>query len=135
MTWNERGRQDSGGTIMIQSEFPVSMLGLSNGCVAFLCLPGFLEDKWSAWSGWICVLPAFSFLASPFMFHCLPYSSFIAEIPEYQIIAKSSANVNRFFCLLWNYANFWQLKMYFFSSPDLFHNPISYLQIIPQLIF
>lgn len=57
------------------------------------------------------------------LFHCLPYSSFITELPEYQIIAKSSANITRFLCLQWNYANFYQLKIWFsFSSPDLFYH-------------
>lgn len=70
------------------------------------------------------------------LFHCLPYSSFITELPEYQIIAKSSANINRFLCLQWNYANFYQLKIWFsFSSLDLFYHPVSYLQRIPQLMF
>lgn len=65
---------------------------------------------------------------------CLTALSSLSSL-EYQIIAKSSAKVNRFFFLLWNCANFWQLKMYFFVSPDLSYNPISYLQKIPQLIF
>lgn len=82
-------------------------------------------------------LPSHSLLL-PFshLFHCLPYSSFITELPEYQMIAKSLANINRFLCLQGNYTSFHQLKMWFpFLSPDLFYNPISYLQIIPQLIF
>lgn len=104
-----------------------------------------LCDYWGFWrtddlhnqNEYVFSLPSHSVLL-PFshLLHCLPYSSFLTELPEYQIIAKSSANINRFLCLQWNYANFHQLKEWFsFLSPDLFYNPISYLQRIPQLIF
>lgn len=69
----------------------------------------------------------FHALLLPFshLFHCLPCSSFITELPEYQIITKSAANINRFFCLQWNYANFHQPKILFLLT-DLFYNHISY---------
>lgn len=45
MTWNERGRQASGRTIVRLSGFSVGVLGVSNGHVVSLCLLGFLEGQ------------------------------------------------------------------------------------------
>lgn len=82
-------------------------------------------------------LPPRSLLLPIFhLFRCLPYSSLITELPEYQIITNSSANINKFLCLQWNYANLHQLKMLFtFLSHDLFYNLISYFKQLLNYIF
>lgn len=92
----------------------VSILGVSNECVASLCLLEFLDGQSTHQNEYVFCLPPRSFLLPIFhLFHCLPYSSLITELPEYQITANSSASINKFLCLQWNYANFHQLKMLF----------------------
>lgn len=100
---------------------------------------------WSFWmdrqsthqNEYVFCLPPHSLLLPIFhLFRCLPYSSLITELPEYQIITNSSANINKFLCLQWNYANFHQLKMLFtFLSHDLFYNLISYFKQLLNYIF
>lgn len=109
----------------------------------------FLMNVWplcAYWSFWmdrqsthqneyVFCLPPHSLLLPIFhLFRCLPYSSLITELPEYQIITNSSANINKFLCLQWNYANFhWNVVHLFITWFIL--QPYFIFQTISQLYF